>query len=288
MNLLVLGSGGCTLTPRPGCQCKVCEEARKKGIPYTRTGTSLFLEDVNVLFDTPEEIAHQLNRECIQTVDSIFYTHWHPDHTMGMRVVEQLNLFFLAVYIDGKQPAKKVKVCALPDVLSDLKAIKNKHGPYLDYYEGAGLISLVTLENETPFGIGDFEIIPLPVENPGFISTIFVIENGGKRVGYAPCDTKPFPVNDLLKNLDVLIIGSILPEGELKDGYTIPEDNELRKEVFTLDELVEIITELKVKRTICVHIEEEFGRSFDGYKEIEEEYRKYDIGFAFDGMRIEV
>lgn len=287
MNFIVLGSGGCTVTPRPCCTCPVCEEAREEGIPYARTGTSLFLEDSNVLFDTPEEVIQQLNRESISNVDYIFYTHWHPDHTMGMRVVEQLNMHFLALYVAGKLPSKKVTVCALPEVMSDLKDIKNKHGSYLDYYERTGLVSLVTLEKGTPFRIGDVTITPVPVENPGFLSTVFVIESGGKRVGYAPCDTKPLPV-DALKELDVLIIGGILPEGELKDGYMIPERNELRKELFTLDELLEIIAELKVKKTICVHIEEEFGRSFDDYSKIEDEYKKYTIEFAFDGMRIEV
>ncbi|KYK33692.1 MAG: hypothetical protein AYK19_13095 [Theionarchaea archaeon DG-70-1] len=288
VNLLILGSGGCTLTPRPGCQCAVCEEAREEGIPYARSGPSLFLEDINVLFDTPEDISHQLNRENIQEVDYIFYTHWHPDHTAGMRIVEQMNLYFLAAFIDGKQPPKKVKICALPDVMDDLKAIKSKYGSYFDYYERCGLISPVTLEGETPLNIKDFEIIPVPVKNLGVASTVFVIKTNGKKVAYAPCDTKPLPVNDVLKNLDVLIIGGILPDGGLKDGYTIPEDNELMKEVLTMDELTEIITKLGAKRTVAVHIEEEFGRSYDDYEEIKEQYKEYNIEFAFDGMRIEL
>jgi len=53
----------------------VCREARKKGVPYSRSGPSMFLKDVNVLFDTPEDIAVQLNRENIKQVDAIFYTH---------------------------------------------------------------------------------------------------------------------------------------------------------------------------------------------------------------------
>lgn len=95
MKAIVLGSGGCTPIPRPGCTCPVCEEARHKGIPFARGGPSFFLENINALFDTPEDILHQLNRERIQKVDYIFYTHWHPDHTMGMRVVEQMYMDFL-------------------------------------------------------------------------------------------------------------------------------------------------------------------------------------------------
>lgn len=288
MNLIVLGSGGCTVTPRPGCQCPICKEAREKGRPYARTGPSLFLEGVNVLFDTPEEISHQLNRENIQRVDYIFYTHWHPDHTFGMRVVEQLNMEYLRWYVERKLSSKKVKVCALPEVMNDLKAIKNKDGSWFDYYERYGLTSSITLKEETPFKIKDFKITPIPIGNPGFVSTMFVITHNNKKVAYAPCDCKPFPTHDMLKDLDVLLIGMILPEGILKHGYIVPEDNKLRKEAFTMDDLKEIIATLKIKRTVAVHIEEEFGRSFDDYKKLEEEYREYNIQFAFDGMKIEI
>jgi phosphoribosyl 1,2-cyclic phosphate phosphodiesterase len=33
-----LGSGGAVPTPRPGCECRICAEARLKGVPYSRTG----------------------------------------------------------------------------------------------------------------------------------------------------------------------------------------------------------------------------------------------------------
>ncbi len=109
MNLIILGSGGCTPIPRPGCTCPVCEEAREEGIPYARTGPSLFLEDINALFDTPEDVCQQLTRETIQTVNHIFYTHWHPDHTLGMRIVEQMNRYYLEQCIGRKLPSKKDK-----------------------------------------------------------------------------------------------------------------------------------------------------------------------------------
>ncbi len=36
--------------------CRVCIEAQQKGFPYARTGCSLFVEDVNLLIDTPEDL----------------------------------------------------------------------------------------------------------------------------------------------------------------------------------------------------------------------------------------
>ena len=39
--------------PKPLCQCRICREARRKGVPYARAGPSAFLHDINLLIDTP-------------------------------------------------------------------------------------------------------------------------------------------------------------------------------------------------------------------------------------------
>ena len=94
--------------------------------------------------------------------------------------------------------------------------------------------------------------------------------------------------NIILSQKEHTKFGGVVPEGKLKDGYILPEDNEMRKEVFTLDELKEIITTIRAKRTVAVHIEEEFGRSYDEYLKMEEALKEYCIEFAYDGMRISV
>jgi phosphoribosyl 1,2-cyclic phosphate phosphodiesterase len=57
-----LGSGGAFPPPRPGCDCRVCREARERGVPYGRGGPSLFVHGPDILFDTPEEIRDLLVR----------------------------------------------------------------------------------------------------------------------------------------------------------------------------------------------------------------------------------
>lgn len=96
MRLKIIGSGGCVSTPRPLCQCNICIEAREKGFPYARCGCSLYIEDANILIDTPEDIADALNHADIKEVEYLLYSHIDPDHTMGMRVIEQLRLDWLA------------------------------------------------------------------------------------------------------------------------------------------------------------------------------------------------
>ena len=79
------------MTPRPGCHCAMCDEAREKGVPYARRGPSVFVHGPDILFDTPEDIAVSLNESGIDRVRACFYSHWHPDHVMGRRVFEQMN-----------------------------------------------------------------------------------------------------------------------------------------------------------------------------------------------------
>ena len=87
-----IGSGGCVSLPKPLCQCRVCVEAREKGGRYKRHSCSLYLDVASLLIDTPEDIVHALNAADIRSVDRILYSHRDPDHTMGMRVIEQLRL----------------------------------------------------------------------------------------------------------------------------------------------------------------------------------------------------
>ncbi len=288
MKLVILGSGGATTVPRPGCQCNVCQETRIKGIPYARSGPSMFVSDINLLFDTPEEIAVQLNREGINTVDYVCYTHWHPDHTLGMRIVERMNKFWLGTFVKKEKPWKKVKICALTEVLEDLKAISNKHGSFLNFYEKLDLIETMKLEDGKAVKIEDFEITTFKVPSPGVVSSVFLIEENGRKVIYAPCDVKPFPENQHLIGCDLLIVGSFFPEGPLKDNIMIPEGNELRKELFSFTEILKLTRRINAERTLIVHIEEEWGKSFDDYRKLEKTYEKYNLQFAHDGMQIEL
>lgn len=260
-------------------------EARIKGIPYARSGPSMFIKDVSLLFDTPEEIATQLNRERINSVDYILYTHWHPDHTFGMRIVERMYKFWLDMFVRRNKPKKKVKVYAVREVMEDLKSMGYRGGSFLDYYEKSDLIETIELEDEEEFMIGNFKITPFEVQTTYNPSTVFLIKEKGKRVAYAPCDVKPFPKNPKLENLDLLIIGSFHLEGALKEGITIPPENALRKELFTLTEIQELATRLKARKTIVTHIEEEWSRTFDEYRDLE---KHHNLLFAYDGMQIKI
>lgn len=301
MNVIILGSGGCVSTPRPCCNCRVCTEARLKGFPYARTGCSLFIEDANILIDTPEDINTSLNNAHIQKVEHILYSHSDPDHTMGMRVIEQLKLDWLADSI-GKKPTNPIEVASLHTIMEDIKKQGTRYGSFIQYYESRGLI----YTNESrQLRAKNISVELVPVDEQEHV-TIFVISSNGKKIIYAPCDVKPFPSSEKFLNADVLIIGNTIIGDILKNGFVLEKDNPLKKELFKLDEIEDLRKKYRIKEVIITHLEEDWGKSYDDYIELEKELNLMPYGqsapmssnniaqaqrsihFAYDGLKIQL
>lgn len=283
MNVIILGSGGCVSTPRACCNCRVCTQARQKGFPYARTGCSLFIEDANILIDTPEDINTALNNANIQKVEQILYSHCDPDHTMGMRVIEQLKMDWLAASL-GKKPDHPIAVASLSAILEDLKKQGTKYGSALEYYEAKGLVRIKEIRAFEKESIKDNLMIELiPVDEQEHVA-IFIISSDSKKIIYAPCDVKPFPESERFQDADVLIIGNTIVGDILKDGFVLNKENPLRKELFTLEEIDAIRKQYNIKKVIITHLEEDWGKSYDDYMELEKEWSG--IQFAYDGLRV--
>lgn len=281
MNVIILGSGGCVSTPRACCNCRVCTEARQKGFPYARTGCSLFVEDVNVLIDTPEDINASLNHAGIQKVEHILYSHCDPDHTMGMRVIEQLKMDWLAGSL-GKKTDDPIEIASLPAVLQDIKKQGTRYGSAIEYYEAKGLVYTKEIR---VFEKDHILIELIPADEQEHVA-IFIISSSGKKIIYAPCDVKPFPESEKFRGADVLIIGNTIVGDVLKDGFILDEDNPLRKELFTLDEVDAIRRQYGIQEVIITHLEEDWGKSYDDYKELEKGLDS--IHFAYDGLKVKL
>jgi phosphoribosyl 1,2-cyclic phosphate phosphodiesterase len=282
MKFIITGSGGCVCTPKPLCQCNVCVEARKKGYPYKRCGCSLFLEDISLLVDTPEDIAIAINNADIKRIDNILYSHWDPDHTLGIRIMEQLRLEWLDYY-DKIKPETPISIFARADVMSDVNQIRSKYGSLLDYYEHMGLITRTVVNSGIE--INDIKISFIPVQKSKAVS-VFVFESDGKKIVYAQCDCVPFPNDNIIKNADVLIIGNTYIGNVLKNGRVITDVHPLHNELHNMSDIQKIIETMEIKNTIITHIEEDWGKSYSDYLELEKQYTN--IKFAYDGMIVEL
>lgn len=280
MKLKIIGSGGCVALPKPLCRCRICKEARLKGNPYSRCGCSLFLEDLGMLIDTPEDITQAINFSEIDEINYVLYSHVDPDHTLGMRVFEHIRLNWLEIS-KGKECTNPVNVLAMEHVMEDINSIKFKLGSYLDYYENVRKL-IIRKAIKSSIIIDGIKISFLKANH----ATVFVFEKANKKVIYAPCDVKPFPNDSIFEDADLLIIGNTVVGDKLKDGFILDEDNPLRKELFTLDEIQNLKNNYSIKHIIITHLEEDWGKSYDDYIKLEKQYKN--IKFAYDGMKIEI
>lgn len=259
MKFTILGSGGAIRIPKALCTCDVCKEARAEGFPYKRLGQSLFLHDESVLFDTPEDINEELNDHNVEDVKHIVYSHWHPDHLLGCRIIESI--------MDGEEAVRKELQVHMPQDGINLNIEGNS---VFSFYQSLGYMDLI--QSDETIKINDIQIEKIKLNN-GF-SYAFLIEGNGKRVLYCPCHTKHLDATDNLMGVDLFITSK---------GYSIICDDENTN--FERDTLP-LIAKLKPKKTVITHIEETDKMSFDDYMMLEMDLT--DIEFAFDGMAIEV
>ena len=279
MKLIVTGSGGAVSTPRPCCNCRVCREARQKGIPYARTGCSLYISDAKILIDTPEDIGSALNYMDIDEIRYIFYSHTHPDHIMGIRLIEQLRMDWLG-NSEGIKSKEPVYILGLPRVIQGLCELRIDRGAVVENFRDCGLVK--TIETRR-FDKDDLSVELIPA-NLSQNVTVFLIQQSSKKVIYAPCDVKPFPHNSRFQNADFLIIGDTIPDNILKNGFVLRKENPFRNILFLMDEIMELKEKYQIKNVIITHLEEVWGKSFDEYQELEKSFDG--IQFAYDGMEI--
>lgn len=272
MKLKIAGSGGMFQIPNPFCRCSVCEEARIKRGRYERLGPSLYIEDIKMLIDTPEDIGVACDRQGISEIKYISISHKDPDHTRGIRIVEPLG------YDCIKDKGNPIDFIALPEVIDDINAW---NGNGLCYYEE--VLKCISIKKTNYIKIGGMELHLINNRTYKGNMTFYVISDKGKKVIYACCDVKPFGHNDLYFDADILIIGCVSDDGILKDGSRL-EDAPFRNDMFTLDEIREIKNKYRINRVIVTHIDEYWGKSYGYYRELEKTLD--DIYFAYDGMEI--
>ena len=114
--------------------------------------------------------------------------------------------------------------------------------------------------------------------------TVFLISDNSQKIIYAPCDVKPFPESEKFYDADILIIGNTIVGDVLKNGFIMDQDTPLKETLFSLDEVMELREKYRIREVIITHLEEEWGKSYDDYKELEKNLPS--IRFAFDGMEI--
>ena len=278
MRLTITGSGGFRRTPRPGCHCDVCQESRDKGTQ--RLGPSMFIHDENILFDTPEEIAAELENADIQTIDHLFFTHWHPDHTLGARIIEIMNTHW-SEDMEWRMTAKHKTQVYMPKLVYD--EIMGRFGAFFNFWQFIGIAEVHQAENEVQCGNVRIEPVVLKsMHRTTTHSTVYIISSQGKKMIYAPCDIIPFPDDARFYDCDLMI----LQLGWYGPRMAQRAEKGPHREV-SMDEILEIARKYHPKRIMFTHIGDDSELLSKDLLALEEKYRKFNIQFAYDGMELE-
>lgn len=277
MQIQILGSGGFLPTPRAKCYCRICKKARQNGFPYQRRGPALYLKNIDAIFDTPEDINESLNFSKVKDIKNIFYTHWHPDHTLGYRIVEILREqeFF-------KNKFKPVNIYIPAYDWANFK----KFIPGLWYFESTGQVKIKKL---SPKGIkmNKVEIKPIRLTNSTF--SAYLIKQKNKKIILCPDHSRDLPIKDEYKDADLFIINMGFFADNLRGLKKLSKNHRVFKVCtgFEKDNL-RVISKLKPKQTILMHIEEKYNRSNDEFLVLEKKHQDLNIKFAVDGLKIKV
>jgi len=276
MQLVVLGSGGFLPIPRAGCHCRICKSARQNGWPIKRHSPAIYLKEIKGLFDTPEDINDTLNFNQIDVVENIFYTHWHPDHTLGFRVVEilQENEFF-------KNKKKPINVYIPAYDYNNLK----KFIPGLWYFETKGYITIKKL-TETGVRIKGVQVKPLRLRGVTF--SAYLLQQDKKKILLCPDHAKELPLKDEFREADLLIMNMGYFENNLKGAKQLPFRHRIRQFTSFDKDNLRIIKALKPRLTVFNHIEDKYNRTNTDLKKLEKVYRHFNVRFSVDGMKIKI
>ncbi|MBI5836511.1 MAG: MBL fold metallo-hydrolase [Candidatus Eisenbacteria bacterium] len=289
MEILFLGTSGATLTPRVGCGCRVCREARARGGRHVRSGPSLYLSpaagDAGVLIDTPEEIHAALLRWGVERVDAVFFTHWHPDHTAGVRLFEHLNVDWRAA---GGERAHRCTPVYLPRrVARDFE----KHQGLMErlrYLEERGLLRVCEIEAGEAVEAAGLRFRAFPMANPELWT--LEVSGDGRRAVLAVDDTRGYEPEEFLSGADVAVIETGWFEFDPAGArIQIPGHPKAQAEA-SFEESLRIAARLGAGRTYFTHIEEICQRTPEDYEALERTpaLRAARGTFAWDGLRVTV
>ncbi len=284
MQVEILGSGGAITTPRPLCQCRVCREARVKGVPYSRSGPSVFVHGPDVLIDTPEESKFQIDRSRIQHINAGFYSHWHPDHVMGRRVWETMNGDFRG----WPRQHTPTDVYLPQQVAQDFRTWLGGW-EHMAFLERQGYVRLIELRDGERVTIGDVTIEPFRLAQEYVYA--FLFESEDTRVLIEPDETLDWIPDEHVCGVDLAVLPMGVNEfNPLTGERRIAREHPVLAEEATFEETLEILRVLNARRVILTHIEEPDDLSYDDLLVLQGRLQAdgLPVEFAYDTMLIDV
>ena len=230
MKLRFLGTGTSFGVPVIGCNCATCtsDDARDR---RTRHAVVLEEDGRRLLVDTPPELRLQMVAAGIGSVDAVWYTHIHADHTNG---IDDLRAFSVrngqALRLYGSETTVRTLTHRFDYVFDpSIKPLEGTSKPEAD---------LAVFRAYEPIEVAGFTMIPLPVPHGPIRAYGFRVGD----LGYIT-DAKQLPdaTLDALRGVRVLVLNAL--------WYGKPHPTH-----FTVEEAVQVAQDLGAERTFLTHL----------------------------------
>lgn len=258
MRLHFLGTGTSFGVPVIGCDCAVCtsDDPRDR---RTRHGVVVENGGARLLVDTPPELRLQLVRAGIGSVDAVWYTHFHADHTHG---VDDIRVFSVrrqgALRVYGDERTLRIMARKFDYVFDpEMKPLAGTTKP-----EAA----LQVIRPYESVDVESLRMLPLPV--PHGNADVLGFRTGD--LGYIT-DAKLLPERtaEALRGVRVLVLNAL--------WFGRPHPTH-----FTVEEAVEVALEIGAERTYLTHLSHRVG-----HRELED-WLPPGIRPAYDGLVIDI
>ncbi|MBK8987309.1 MAG: GNAT family N-acetyltransferase [Chloroflexi bacterium] len=283
MQVEFLGSGGAFTTPRAGCFCPICEQARAKGVPYSRSGPAILVHGPDILIDTSEQINEQLNRARIGHIPACIYSHWHPDHTAGRRIWE--------MNIDWRhwpRHNRPTDIYLPPQVAADFATQLGLRENFA-YMQQMGAVRVHHLTEGEPVHLNGWQITPFPVAEAYVYA--FLFEGDGRRVLICPDELFGWQPPTFTQGVDLAVVPMGIVEFNVWTGERIiPADHPVLQSEATFRQTLDMLRQIQPRQAIMTHIEEPDGLGYDDLLRLEAQLQTqgYPLRFAYDTMQVKI
>ncbi len=230
MRLRFLGTGTSFGIPVIGCSCAACTSSDPRDKRMRHGALVQTDDDRNILIDTPPELRLQLLYAGVKSIDAVWYTHSHADHTHGiddLRVFSRPDTDPLPTYADP--------VCA--------EFMRQKFAyVFDDDYQPIGgpkvRLSLRTFENYQPVEVAGLAMLPMGLPHGDVLSYGFRCGD----LGYIT-DAKMLTAEarSALEGITVLVLNAL--------WFGRPHPTH-----FTIEEAVRTAEEVGAQRTFLTHL----------------------------------